>query len=85
MLSPPLRIAFVMKMYRGLPNDVEDMAVLWPRVGFATAEEAVAEYFAAYPHAPEDPHLDQLICEVARRVGDSEFVERHGVGPGGED
>jgi hypothetical protein len=68
-LGAPLRVIFVMKMYRADPNDQADMVAIWPQTGFRTTEEVVSAYVAAYPHAPEDPHLDQFIIEVASRAG----------------
>jgi hypothetical protein len=60
---------FVMKMYRGLPNDVADMIRMWPLTGFISAQQVVDAFFAAYPHAPADDHLDQYVIEIAARAG----------------
>lgn len=70
-LGAPLRVVFVMKMYRADPNDQADMVAMWNQTGFATAREVVDAYFAAYPHAPEDPHLAMFVVEVAARAGHS--------------
>lgn len=68
-LGAPLQVVFIMKMYRADPNDLADMVAIWPQTGFRTAREVVAAFFAAYPHAPEDPNLDAFVVEVARRAG----------------
>ncbi len=70
-LGAPLRDVFLMKLYRADPNDVADLIVLWPHVGFASASEVVDAFAAAYPHAPHDEHLDQLVIEIAARAGDN--------------
>lgn len=70
-LGAPLEVVFVMKMYRADPNDQADMVAIWPHTGFRNAQEVVDAYFAAYPHAPDDPHLDQFVIEVASRAGHS--------------
>jgi len=70
-LGAPLRVVFVMKMYRADPNDQADMVAIWPQTGFHSAQEVVDAFFAAYPHAPDDPHLDQFVIEVASRAGHS--------------
>jgi hypothetical protein len=70
-LGAPLKVVFVMKMYRADPNDLADMVVIWPLTGFRSAQEVVDAFFAAYPHAPDDPHLDQFVVEVASRAGHS--------------
>ena len=68
-LGAAMRDVFVMKMYRADANDLADMVVMWPETGFRTAHEVVGAYVAAYPHAPDDPHLDTLVIEVAKRAG----------------
>ena len=68
-LGAPMREVFVMKMYRGLPNDVADMIATWPLIGFCNAQQVVDAYFAAYPHAAADEHLDQYVVDIALRAG----------------
>ncbi len=68
-LGAPMREVFVMKMYRALPNDVADMIQMWPLIGFTNAQQVVDSYFAAYPHAPADEHLDQYVIDIATRAG----------------
>jgi hypothetical protein len=68
-LGAPLRDIFTMKLYRNLPNDRDDMVALWPALGFSSAQEAADAYIAAFPHAPEDPYLAELIVAIARRAG----------------
>jgi len=58
-----------MKMYRADPNDQADMVAIWPHTGFRSAKEVVDAFFAAYPHALDDPHIDQFVIEVASRAG----------------
>jgi hypothetical protein len=68
-LGAPMGDVFVMKMYRALPNDVADMIRMWPLIGFISAQQVVDAFFAAYPHAPADDHLDQYVIEIAARAG----------------
>jgi transcriptional regulator with XRE-family HTH domain len=70
-LGAPLKVVFAMKMYRADPNDQADMVTIWPQTGFRSAQEVADAFFAAYPHAPNDPHLDQFVIEVASRAGHS--------------
>ena len=74
-LGAPMREVFAMKMYRSLPNDVADMIAMWPLIGFTNAQQVVEAYFAAYPHAPADEHLDQYVIDIAARAGDE--IPRH--------
>jgi hypothetical protein len=48
-LGAPMREVFLMKMYRGFPNDVADMIRIWPQIGYINAEDVVDAFFAAYP------------------------------------
>jgi hypothetical protein len=54
-----------MKLYRGSPQDHEDLIALWPRCTFSKPEAAAAAFHAAFPHAPEDDHLASYIEEIA--------------------
>jgi hypothetical protein len=65
----PIRDVFLMKMYRGLPNDHADMVTMWPHTGFTSAQDVVVAFWAAYPHAPVDPYPDQFVREIAARAG----------------
>ena len=49
---------------RARTSDVEDMVVLWPRTGFASAAQAVALYYEAYPLAEEDPFLAAYVADL---------------------
>jgi hypothetical protein len=69
-LAAPLRDVFLMKMYRADPNDVADMIVMWPHVGFTSTIEVINAFAAAYPHVIPDPHLDQLVIDIAARADD---------------
>jgi hypothetical protein len=68
-LGAPLPEMFLMKMYRGFPNDVADMIQMWPEIEYTNAQEVVDAFFAAYPHAPVDEHLDQYVVDIAARAG----------------
>lgn len=63
--TPPPGVIFVMKLYRAHPQDREDMVLLWPMCGFASPEDAVEAFEAAYPQAPEDEHLVDYVREIA--------------------
>jgi hypothetical protein len=68
-LGAPMRDVFVMKMYRAHPNDVDDMVAIWAQTSFLTAAKVVEAFFAAYPHAPADEHLDSFVIGIAERAG----------------
>ena len=54
------------------------MVAIWPQTGFRSAREVIDAFVAAYPHAPDDPHLDQLVIEIASRaVGMLPWHDRH--------
>lgn len=65
-LGAPLDQIFLMKLYatRVRTSDVEDMVALWPRTGFASAEQAVGMYYEAYPLAEEDPFLAAYVADL---------------------
>jgi hypothetical protein len=63
--TPPPDVIFAMKLYRGSPQDHEDLISLWPRCAFADPAAATAAFHAAFPHAPEDDHLASYIGEIA--------------------
>jgi hypothetical protein len=60
---------FLMKMYRGLSNNLDDMIAMWPLIGFTDAHELVDAFMMAYPHAPQDEHLAQFVIDIARHAG----------------
>lgn len=64
MLTPPPETIFLMKLDRAAAQDREDMILLWKRCTFATAADVVECYEAAYPHAPEDPHLATFVRSI---------------------
>jgi hypothetical protein len=66
-LGAPLDQVFLMKLYRVDAQDYEDMVTLWPLCGFGSPEEVAALFLQAYPHAPEDPHLADMIRDIATR------------------
>jgi hypothetical protein len=71
-LGPPADYVFVMKLYAARGEvDHDDMVRLWPRCTFTNPAEAVALYWEAYPHAPEDDglvgYVEQIAGEAARR------------------
>jgi len=67
-LGAPLAQVFVMKLHAHRPQDVEDMARLWPRTGFESAEEGARAYALAYPHEDPDPYLEGFIAQVIART-----------------
>ena len=69
--APPARLVFVMKLYRGTPQDHEDMVTLWSRCDFTDPADALAAYWRAYPHAPEDPYLLGYIEDIAAEATSS--------------
>ena len=62
---PHARVVFVMKLYRALPQDYEDMVLLWPSCGFVDPADAADAFGRAYPHAPDDEHLNDYIEGIA--------------------
>ena len=56
-LGAPLEQVFLMKLYSARDRDLDDLRALWPHTGFASAEDAVEQFWQAYPHAPDDPSL----------------------------
>lgn len=67
-LAPSADWIFVMKLYAARAVDRPDMVRLWPHTGFESTETAVARYWAAYPHAPADEHLDGYVADIAARA-----------------
>jgi len=67
-LAPSADWIFLMKMYAGRLVDRPDLVRLWPHTGFTTPADAVARYWQAYPHAPEDPYLAGFVTEILRQV-----------------
>jgi hypothetical protein len=67
-LGSPLRQVFIMKMFAARDRDQDDLVAMWPRLGL-TPEEVVAEYWEAYPAAPEDEFLIDWIRGIADRAG----------------
>jgi hypothetical protein len=67
-LAPSADWIFLMKMYSGRLVDRPDLARLWTHTGFTAPAEAVARYWQAYPHAPEDPYLEGFIAEILRQL-----------------
>lgn len=64
-LGAPLDQVFLMKLYAARDRDIDDLRALWPHTGFTSAQQAVEQFWAAYPHAPDDPYLDNFISEIA--------------------
>jgi hypothetical protein len=54
-----------MKLYRVDAQDYEDLIKLWRRCNFASPTDAAAQFHEAYPHAPEDPWLINMITDIA--------------------
>lgn len=63
--AAPFRQMFLMKLYAARASDYDDMVRLWPRTGFLSPRQAVAAYQGAYPHAPEDQHLQSYGDQIA--------------------
>ena len=63
-LGAPLQQVFVMKMFANRPIDLADLAAMWPVVGLGTVDEAVAAFYAAYPHEEPDRHLAAWLAGV---------------------
>lgn len=62
---PPARVIFVMKLYRGSPQDYEDLVLLWPACGFESPADAVAAFWRGFPHAPDDEYLIDYVTGIA--------------------
>ena len=41
------------------------MIGLWPRCNFASPEDVVEQYEAAYPHEEKDPYLGDYVMGIA--------------------
>ena len=67
-LGAPVRQVILMKLFAGRAQDHEDLVALWPLASFTPAE-AVAEYWKAYPGAPEDEYLLSWVEDIACRSG----------------
>jgi hypothetical protein len=67
-LGAPYRAVFVMKLFAARVADHDDLVRLWPLCGFASPEEAADEMRAAFPAAPDDPHLARYVAEIAREA-----------------
>lgn len=68
-LGAPLAQVFLMKLLASRAPDFDDLVIMWPRTGFASAEEAAEAFHAAYPHLDEDPYLADHIRGIARLAG----------------
>ena len=67
-LGAPFDQVFVMKLYRGSPQDVEDMVAIWNRCAFDSPQDAVALFERAYPQVLDDPHLVDFVGWIADRA-----------------
>ena len=50
------------------PTSYEDMVKLWPVCGFQSPEQVAALFHQAYPHAPQDAHLANMISDIAAQA-----------------
>ena len=66
-LGAPLRQVFLMKLRAGRAQDHEDLVAIWPFAGL-TPEQAVADYWEAYPGAPDDEFLLSWVEQIAARA-----------------
>jgi hypothetical protein len=67
-LAPSADWIFLMKLYAARAVDHKDLIRLWPLTGFATAEEAIARYWQAYPHAPADDDLEVYVADIVEHA-----------------
>lgn len=58
-----------MKLYRGSPQDRQDLVQIWRRCLFENAEDAVRRFEESYPHLAPDPHLSHFVLGIALEVG----------------
>lgn len=65
-LGAPLDQVFLMKLYRVDAQDYEDLIRLWPQCHFASPVDAASQFQKAYPHAPDDPGLVNMIVDIER-------------------
>jgi hypothetical protein len=65
---PSPEVIFVMKLYRADPPDRDDLVLLWPLCRFADPGDAAEAFRRAYPHAPDDPEIEDYIAEMAREA-----------------
>jgi hypothetical protein len=61
---------FVMKLSAARARHDDDLVVLWPP-GFRTSEDAASALAAAFPHAPDDPHLVDYVRAIAEAAPDA--------------
>jgi hypothetical protein len=71
-LGAPPRQVFLMKVFAGRDQDEDDLVALWPLVGF-TPEQVVAEFWLAYPAAPDDEFLISWIEDIAAQASATEL------------
>ena len=68
-VAAPPRDVFLMKLRRGLPQDLIDMRAIWPDVAadFPSADAVVREFYEAFPAELEDEYLpDLVVSELAK-------------------
>ncbi len=65
-LIPPPSAVFLMKLYAARGDvDHQDMVRLWPLCDFTSAQDAIARYWDAYPHAITDDYLTVYVEQIA--------------------
>jgi Nucleotidyltransferase of unknown function (DUF6036) len=65
---PANEILFLMKLNAFRPGqDLPDLVALWPLCSFATEQNAVDQFWAAYPNEPADKFLISTVREIAQR------------------
>lgn len=64
-LGAPLDQVFLMKLYAARAPDYDDLVTLWPRCTFGSPEQAVEQFYAAYPHLEVDPYLVDYVRGLA--------------------
>lgn len=70
-LAAPLRDVFLMKLNRSSPQDLNDLRSLWPHVhdNFASANDIVHAFHAAFPFEEPDDHLAGFIVTELGKGG----------------
>jgi Nucleotidyltransferase of unknown function (DUF6036) len=63
-LGAPWNQMFIMKLNASRAVDTDDLVDIWPRCSFASFEEAIEAFYAAYPLE----HRDEFLAEHVRRI-----------------
>jgi len=63
-LGAPMDQVFLMKLFAARAADTNDLEAIWPKCSYATAEEAAAAFYEAYPQEDADPNLPNFIRDI---------------------